>query len=251
MGTFQKPSISTFDCPGGMFELEVAGGVPLEGLFDRCLGKEQADPGAVGLGLAVGVIVDLDDGVGPFREHPADSFGESTRLVTRCPAAEVAVDFDLRAGEAGISGTGLGVILLLAFAGDVDIREHVVNHAAIAGAVFDCRDVHIVRKRCRHDEASVDVGAVGGDREVGGGLEDEVGGAEGPVVWKLRVGGVSEGLPSGAPAVAQAARVAMSSEESERSCLKCGPTPGAGFQGGIERSSVTSAMSDARFRACS
>lgn len=35
------------------------------------------------------------------------------------------------------------------------------------------------------------------------------------------------------------------------SCLSLGPTPGDGFQGGIDRPSVTDAMSSARFLACS
>ena len=63
-------------------------------------------------------------------------------------------------------------------------------------------------------------------------------------------GGKSAGLPSGAPASAQDERVAMSRAESDRSCLNFGPTFGAAFQGGINRSRATAAMSSARLRAC-
>ena len=43
----------------------------------------------------------------------------------------------------------------------------------------------------------------------------------------------------------------MSATDNERSCRNFGPTPGAGFHGGIERSSATVARSSARLRACS
>jgi len=79
------------------------------------------------------VVVDLDDGVGPLRKDTADSFGSRPRLVAGCPAAEVAVDFDFGAREAGITGTGLGVVLLLPLSRDIDVSKHVVNHPAITG----------------------------------------------------------------------------------------------------------------------
>jgi hypothetical protein len=55
----------------------------------------------------------------------------------------------------------------------------------------------------------------------------------------------------GAPASAQAFNTASSEAESDRSCLSFGPTPGSGFQGGIDRVEVTFTMSEERFRACS
>ena len=61
--------------------------------------------------------------------------------------------------------------------------------------------------------------------------------------------GMSLGSPSGAPASAQAPSTAMSSRDSDWSCLSFGPTPGAGFHGGMTRSAETVAMSDARFLA--
>ena len=52
-------------------------------------------------------------------------------------------------------------------------------------------------------------------------------------------GGRSLGSPRGRPPSAQAERTASSAGLSDWSCLSFGPTPRVGFQGGIDRSSVT------------
>ena len=49
-----------FDSPAGSFSSRFDGGVPVEGLLDRLAGEVEADPRAVGLGLAAGVVVDLE-----------------------------------------------------------------------------------------------------------------------------------------------------------------------------------------------
>ena len=80
----------------------------------------------------------------------------------------------------------------------------------------------------------------GGDLECLRASRDQVGRAERPVVveaWGREAG--RPGSPSGAPASAQAVSVAISAADSDRSCWNFGPTPGAGFHGGICRSSTT------------
>ena len=96
-------------------------------------------------------------------------------------------------------------------------------------------------------------GPDGGDGEVLGHLEDEVGRAQGPALGELRGGGGRSG--------GVALRGARLGPGDERGDLGRGERPvvlelrarprATGFHGGIDRSSATAAMSLARLRACS
>ena len=105
----------------------------------------------------------------------ADAVGKLSGLVARGPAAQVAVDLHAGPGEAGVAGAGLRCVLLARLAAGVDVRQDVVDHAAIARPIFDAGDVNIFRQIGRHHEAAVDVGARRRDREVGADVEHEVG----------------------------------------------------------------------------
>ena len=132
-------------------------------------------------------------------------------LVTRRPAAQVAVDLDTGAREAGVARARVGGVLLAGLARGIHVGQHVVDDPTVARPVLDRRDVHVLGQACRHDEAAVDVSARGRDREIGPDIDDQVGSAfQVQSSGNLRGGGKSAGSPSGAPASAQDARVAMS-----------------------------------------
>ena len=114
-----------------------------------------------------------------------------------------------------------------------------VHDPPVARLVLDRRDVPVLAQVGGDHEATVDVLARRGDLEVGGQLDDEVGGAERPVVGEGRGSRDEGGVALGAPPSAQAVSVAMSAAESERLCLNRGVSWGAAFQGGIRRSLVT------------
>ena len=124
--------------------------------------------------------------------------------------------------------------------------------AAFARSVVNRFQVAIPRQVGGQDEAAIDIGTLGGHGKALARLEDHVGRPELPPLgetWAAAAGPWYR--RSGAPASAQAARMAISAWVNDWSCLSLGPTPAVGFQGGIDRSSVTEAMSRDRLRACS
>ena len=62
-GTYQLALTSTFLVAGRQPEVVARGVVPVQGLLDR-LGEVKSHPRLVVAGLAVGVVVDLEDDVG-------------------------------------------------------------------------------------------------------------------------------------------------------------------------------------------
>ena len=210
------------------------------------------DLAAIGLGLAAGVIVDLDDDVALVRQRPADALVEMAGPVAGRPAAQAAVDRLAGTAEARIARPRVGLVALAGLAGDVDVRQDVMDDAAVARPELDRRDVLVFVETGRDDEAAIDVLAAGGHVEIGPDVDNQVGRAELPVVGKLgrgrQVGRVSLGRAALGPGHER--RDILVGERA--GVLELGtPTCGAAFQGGITRSSTTAAMSDARFRACS
>ena len=170
---------------GRQLQLGVEGGGPVERLADRLAGEVQADASPVGLGLAAGVVVHLDDDVGASGQGPADALGQRAGLDAGRPAAQVAGDRLAGPGEARVARAGIGRVALPRLARDVDVGQDVVDDPAIADPVLDRRDVLILLEAGRDDEASIDVVARGRDREVGADVDDQVGLAERPVVGEL------------------------------------------------------------------
>ena len=60
-----------------------------------------------------------------------------------------------------------------------------MDHTAVAGTILDRRNVLVLVELGRNHEATINVVARGGDREIGAGVYDEVGGAELPIVREL------------------------------------------------------------------
>ena len=100
----------------------------------RAIGEDQAERRAVGLGLAGGMVVDLDDEVGAFVHGVRDARGQRRRRGAGRPAAEPAGGRDARAAEAGIAGLGRFRVQLARFAAAVEIRT------ARDGRPSYCRD---------------------------------------------------------------------------------------------------------------
>ena len=186
---------------GGKLHVQIRGGVPVQDLADWPPREPQADPGAVHFGLAAGMIVHLDDHVGLALEDAADAVVKLGGLAARGPAAQIAVDFHTRAGEAGVAGAGLGGILLASVAAGLDVGQHVMDHAAIARPVLDARNVHVVGQAGRHHEAAIDVRANRRNREVSTDVEDQVGPSlHGPIGGETAEAAAGRpGSPRGAP----------------------------------------------------
>ena len=100
-----------------------------------------------------------------------------------------------------------------------------MHDPAIPRPEVDRRDERLAGQVRGDHEAAIDVGSRGGDREVLIRLEHEVGRAELPVLGERPAVGMCLGSPCGAPASAQASRMAISAAESDWSCLSFGPTP--------------------------
>ncbi len=178
-------------------------GVPVKNLLHRPGREFQADARTVGLGTAVGMIVNLNDDVRAFGQHAADPVGQTAGLVPGRPTAEVAVDLDSGAGKALVTKTRIGLVAFPTLPGRIHIGEHVVNDLTIARPVFDRRDVHIFRQLRRDHEATVDIASRGRHGEILRGFEDQVGRAECPVVgkpgWRGQVGAVAFGSAGDGP----------------------------------------------------
>src|SRR5207248_923952 len=144
--------------------------------------------GPVGLGLADGVVMDLDDQVAAARQRPADAFGQGAGLDAGRPAAEVALDGLARTAEARVTRPRVGLVALPGLAGGVDIRQDVVDHPAVPRSILDRRDIDVLLEPGGDHEASIDVAAPvvlagpGGHGEIRTDVHDEVGRAEYPFV---------------------------------------------------------------------
>ena len=64
--------------------------MPADDLPGRRLGEIDADDRLVFLGLAVGVVMNLEDQVAPLAEELAHAVGQEPRHGAGCPAAEAA-----------------------------------------------------------------------------------------------------------------------------------------------------------------
>ena len=244
-----------FDSPAGSFSLEVqrrrsSGGSGLTGL--RAKWRPIRD--AVGLGLAAGVVVDLDDHVGA----PRAAIGRCRR-----GAGSAGCRVPSRRGRRGSRRRGRrstcspGPGRPRPACGP---RPWCRRRPGCGGRPGGCpagtRSPRCTRPRagssgrrssgrCRRPRP--------GSRSRVPMSSDEVGAARassrrGTSRAGRQVGGIALGGAGLGPG-RRAWRCRRS--ESERSCLNFGPTLGAAFHGGIARSSTTAAMSSARLRACS
>ena len=240
VGTNQVP----FDLDVGLARREpefvVRGGVPVERLLDRLAREVEPDPRAVDLGLAAGVVVDLEDHVGLARQAEADPLGEVAGLVPGVPEAELLEERDARPRERGVPRPLLGLVPLPRVAGRVEVGADVVHDPAVPRPEVDRRDVGVLRRGSWGSRSSDRRPAPeAGTAKSSAGSSTRSGVPSFQPSANLGGGGMSFGSPCGAPASAQASRMAISSVDSDWSCLSGGPTPGAGFQGGISRSAAT------------
>ena len=144
-----------------------------------CGGEVEGEAGAVGFGLAGGVVVDLQDEIGGAVEEGRDVVGHAEGEGAGGPAAESARGQEAGGAEAGVAGAGI------AFAGGargVLEDDDVVDHFGVAGADIDGADPVVGGGGRGDDEALIEVGAVGGDVEGGGHDGFEIGLAERPAL---------------------------------------------------------------------
>ena len=166
----------------------------------RLGGEVEGEAGAVGFGLAGGVVVDLEDEVGGAVEEGGDAVGHAEGEGAGGPAAESAGGEEAGGSEAGIAGAG---IALAGGAGGVLEDDDVVDDFGVAGADIDGADPVIFGGGGGDDEALVEVGAVGGDGEGGGHGGFEIGRAERPAVGdfgrRRRLARIAFGRAGGGP----------------------------------------------------
>ena len=79
---------STLFVAGGELEVVARRVVPVQGLLDRLAGEVEADARPVDAGLAVGVVVDLEDDVGLGGNVDADAIGQAVGLAAGGPEAQ-------------------------------------------------------------------------------------------------------------------------------------------------------------------
>ena len=158
-------------------------------------------------------------------------------LVAGRPAAEGAEDRVAgEAGETHVAGAWIGLVSRTSQPPNVDVSKRVVDDARVSRLNFNCGDRAGFGQIRGQGEASVNVAAAGRNLKSLGHLQHKIGRPQGPAVGQTGEGG-GKGVvfgPSGAPASAQARRVAISEGSSVRSCSKGGPTPDTGFQGGMK-----------------
>ena len=97
---------------GRQLELEVRRLVPVQRLADRLPGIVHAEPRAVDLGLAAGMVVDLNDDVGLERHPDPHPPGKMAGLVPRVPEAELLEVGDPRSRERDVTRPLLGLVAL-------------------------------------------------------------------------------------------------------------------------------------------
>ena len=126
-----------------------------------------------------------------------------------------------------------------------------VHNPAVSRNVLDSRD-HDFLPQVRGDhKAAVGIRPGSGNVKVLGHLQNEVGRSQPPAVGKAAGKRTVFLFAQGCAVLDQAASVATSFRLRVGSCLSRGPKPETGFQGGIDRSPATAAISNARFRVCS
>ena len=172
-------------------------------------------------------------------------------LVPGVPEAELLERRDARPRERGVSRPLLGLVPLPRGAGDVDVGADMMHDPAIPRLEVHRRDVGLPGQLRGDHEATIDVRSRGGDREVLTGSSTRSGVPNFQSAANRTGGGICSGRPAGHPPRPRLREWRSPSSERDWSCLSFGPTPGAGFHGGMLRSPATSAISAARFRACS
>ena len=200
--------------------------------LDGLLAEVDRQPRAVDLGLAAGVVMDLEDHVGAGRHGTADPVGQVVRDVAGRPAAEVALDLDARARIGRIARPRVE-------------RRRAARPAPLVsrnammwwttrrfpGWILDRRDERVAPAGSWGSRSSDrGPGPVAGTCEVLAHLEDEVGRAQGPAVRELRGGReLSFSSPSGRlPRPRRRARRPRP-RSATGSCLSFGPDPRHGL----------------------
>ncbi len=93
---------------------DVVGGVgPVKRLADRLLAEVDAQPRAVDLGLAAGMVMDLEEDVGAGRQGAADPVGQMVGHIPGRPAAQVSFDLDAGSRVRRVAGSRVGGVALL------------------------------------------------------------------------------------------------------------------------------------------
>ncbi len=215
---------------------ELEGGIrhvrPLEHPLDRLAGEVKPQSRAVDLGLPVGVVVDLEDHVGPAGQGAADAVGEVHGLVPRGPAAQVAGDLDAGPRVRDVARPRLGRVAMPAVRVGVDERHHMVHHAAVPRPVLDRRDRHVAREVRGDHEAPVDVRARGGDPEILRHLEHEVRRAQRPSLGEPGRGRHMRRLAPRGARIGPRLEYGDLLRRQRAVVLELGPYPGCGLPGG-------------------
>ncbi len=172
--------------------------VPVHRLLDRLAREVKADACPVALGLAIGVIVNLDNDVGLGRDADSDAIGESMGFESGGPEAQF-VGFKPRARRCRVARAGRICVELAPPSHGIDVGDEMVHRASCGGRIVDRFDVTVFRQISGQNEAAVDIGPRGGYREIFGRLEDQVGGPELPTLGKRARGRQILGIASRGP----------------------------------------------------
>jgi len=142
-------------------------------------GEPDGEFALVLLGLAGGVVVDLEDEVGAGGDADGGGGGHVENGVTGGPAAETGGGEEAWGTEAGVAGAGGFGVEMAGGAGGVEEEESVVDDAAVAGEEGEAVDEAGGGEAGGDDETAVVVAALGGNIGGEGHAEAGVGGGGG------------------------------------------------------------------------
>ena len=129
----------------------------------RRLGEVEAQARLVPLHLAALVVMHLDDDVRALGDGAAHALRHELHDRAGRPAAEAAVRREADAAKGGVARPRVEIVQATGPSLGVQVGQHVVDDASVAGAEFHRDDVAVLGQPARQHETTVDVAAAGGE----------------------------------------------------------------------------------------